>query len=370
MQIKRFQDEKVNNKKTSAILITDAVGATVSIRKKGADSWKVVEKHSGFHEHHQAITWLEINNPGKAKDIGIEIKWAEYDVMAFRQTGYLRSGSKYQIVRGEINPVSTIFKFKLPPGTSHFGPVPWYSNDDYKKMLKKVCQRSPLCETETYGKTKEGRDIICLTIKNNKNKSKKKNFLLLGREHAGETAGSFAIEEIVKHILSTKGSDLLKEYDFYIFGITNPDGVENGRKFPQEAPIKVSDLHYNGLKSKDPTCKSMRDAIKKIKPKCFITFHGYLFSVPEIICYDTRDGMNMLDYLMHNKKNEVGSWWIKRQPVEHKTMLYYSYKNFGAVLAAFELPWAGQSIKEIRKIGLETFLSVVHADKERDRSSI
>ena len=92
--------------------------------------------------------------------------------------------------------------------------------------------------------------------------------------------------------------------------------------------------------------------------------------MPQIICYDKQDGMNMLDYLMNDNENEVASWWIKRQAIEHKSMLYYSYKNFASVLAAFELPWAGQGIEEVQQRGLETFLSVVHADKKRNISRV
>jgi hypothetical protein len=339
---------------------------TVSIRNESNNNWLIRVRHSGFHEHNQAAIYAELDNPNKTGEITVTIKWAEFHAMETRCFLYLKVKDKYQVIRGEISSDRSRFVFKAPKGVSYIGWSPWYTNEDNEKFLEKAAKHK-LCKINCIGKTKEGREIKCLVI-NNSSKAKRKNVLILAREHATETTGSFSVEAIVKFLLSKKCPPaLLKKYNFHIVPVTNPDGVANGRKYPQEGPIELSDLHYAGQTSKDPTCKVMRDFTKSLSPACLITYHGFLSPVPEIITYHNSDLKNMADYFIRDAGKDLFLWRLKRQPgtSKDKSMLKYCSQKFGTVVAAFELPWAGNTLNEISKTGLKMFLAAMEAERQR-----
>jgi len=353
-------------KKEKAITIISTIPDALTIKQKSKDKWHVKQHHSGFHEHHQAFTWLKIDNPIKKRDLMIEIEWAEFDIMADRKFAYHKSGEIYNVIKGQIAPTTAKYTFTAPKGVSYFGSTPWYSIEDADRFFEKTCKNSKLCEKKSIGKTKEGRDIVCWVIRDKAYTNKKENLLIIAREHATETSGSFVIEKIVDYLLSKAcPKELLEKYIFNIITIVNPDGVAHGRKNPQVGQAELSDISNWGRIAKDPTCKVVKDYITSLQPTCYISYHNYLSAVPEIIVYNKQDGLNILDYLVDDDMNKVYMWYLKRQVKENHTMLYYCYKKFGTVIGLFELPWAGRSIEEMTQMGLDTFLSVMEARKKR-----
>jgi len=351
-------------KDKNVIKIINTIPKTVIVRRKRENEWLVIQCHSKFNDDSQSITWLRLENYGKQRKICIDIKWANFAWMDYRRYGYLKCGQKYQVLTGKISPEKTKYEFLLPPGISYFGSAPWYGNEDADRFLKNVCKHNDVCKVRIIGKTKQGREIKCLTIDSGSRKKQKKNILVIAREHANETSGSFAVEAIAKVLLKNKVSvPFLGSYVFHLIPIANPDGVANGTKLPEDKEAGLCDLHSAGLKSKDPTCKAIREEIKSLRPVSFITYHGYLFSVPEVIFYEKQYGMMLLDALIDD--NKVSMWYAKRQGPENKTMLRYCYKNFNTTVVLFELPWAGRHPKEIRQMGIKTFLSVMKAHEKR-----
>lgn len=348
---------------------------TAQVKRLRPGTWRVVQRHTGFHEHNQVGTWLRIDNPGVSQKIDLEIVWAEFEFEAiqYRRFGYLKHGRRYRIVQGEITPRSTRFRFEAPPGESWFGWAPWYDNDDAERLLRRICRRIPSAEAITIGKTLEGRPIRILQLKKrHSGKRPRPVVLLVAREHGTETAGSFAIEEVARHLMAAApGQRLLRRFDFHLLPVANPDGVAHGRKLPQEGPTELSDLPYAGLRSQDPTCAAVRNYILSVKPAAFVNYHGYLSAVPAIIFYDRDQGMAMLDRLLVRKSDrEAPRWYVRWQCRENRTMLHRCVRDFGTILGLFELPWAGQTMGQVRKLGLRMFQSVMdvvpHAGQAKD----
>lgn len=343
--------------------VKSLIPGTVSIRKTGPARWLVKQQHSGHYAHHQAVTWLGIENPGARRRIRVDIEWAEFDYMAYRKLGYLQRGRTYSLVGGDVSPTRTAYAFAAPSGSSRFGPVPWYTNEDADRFMKRIRGRLPTSEIVTVGETKEGRPLRCLVMKDAG--SPRRAAVLIAREHATETAGSFAIEHVARHLIGP-GRDLLQQFSFHLFPAVNPDGIANGRKLPQEAPTEVSDLHYAGLNSPDPTCKALRDYLFPLRPAILANYHGYLPPVPQIIFYDREDGMAMIDALLRRKSpKEAPMWYVKWQCRDRRTMMGPCVERFGTTLALFELPWTGRTVPEVRKLGLEMFLSALEAWRRR-----
>ena len=349
------------------ITIDNMLPGTVSIRRMAPARWRVGQRHSGHYEHHQAATWLRINNPGTPRTVEIEIRWAEFDTMSYRRFAYLKHGRTHRPVSGTIKPTATAFRVPLPTGESFFGPAPWYSIEDGARWTERVRRTVAGARLDTIGTTLEGRPIRVLRLDAAPHQPGRPNVVVLTREHAVETAGSFALEEVVRFLTETpEGRRRLRQFVFHLLPAANPDGVANGRKLPQEAPKEVSDLHYAGMASNDPTCRAVREWMFALKPACLINLHGYLFPVPQIIFYDRADGMAMLDQLFQRKSDrETPGWYARWQVAENKTMLHYCVRKFGTVLGLFELPWTGQTVPQAQALGLQMFQSVLAAHDRR-----
>ena len=351
------------------IMLSSELPRTVSIRKKGSNRWVVKQRHSGLHEHHQAATYVRINNPGPAADITIEMKWAEFTNMECRGAAYVERDGIWHAVRGDVSPGSTTFSLSVPKGTSHFSGLPWYGLGRGERLLQEASCRSPDCETIEIGETLEGRPITALVVRRRRGSGTRRNFVVVAREHATETAGSFAVERVVDYLLNDRdGRALLGEFDFRLFPVVNPDGAANGRKLPQRAPMEVSDLSYYGDVSDDPTCRAFREYLYGLEPACMVDYHGYLFPVPEVIFYDREDGLVMVDALLRRRSGRQAPTIYAKYQAEAgrgQTTYEHCYRNFKTVFALFELPWAGRSVEDIQQTGLAMFLSVVEAYERR-----
>ena len=80
------------------------------------------------------------------------------------------------------------------------------------------------------------KNILCHTISNNaipyikirhKDNFSKNTIFLIGRQHPGETVGSYVLEGFVKELIRNN-KFLLKKYEFIVIPMINPDGVIYG----------------------------------------------------------------------------------------------------------------------------------------------
>jgi hypothetical protein len=360
---------------TEKIKLKNRIPKTISIRKdnKLKNKWNVKQNRTGPYGHAQPAISIEIENPGKTqKEIVIDLTWLDFTHIEYKKCAYLKIKNKWLVIRGEISPAKTTYTFKVPAGISEFHALPWYTIEDSLKFIEKVTSRNSFASCKSIGKTKEGRDINVMVLK--KNPKAKKTFFINAREHATETAGSFTIEAIVDYLLNTKtGNRLLNDFVFEIMIISSPDAAAGGRPYPQKATLEVSDIHYKGFTSKDPTCKAIREYLFNLKPDCMADYHGYLMSIPQVIAYDKEDGLVMTEYLMDRKKeNQAPTIYLKYQAAEkpYKTMLYYCVKNFGTTLGLFEVPWGGFPVESVKQTGLAMFLSLVKAYYKKNKKRI
>lgn len=335
--------------------IVNALNNAISVRRVGPRAWTVMNA--------QGAKWLKIVNRGKAQQIAVKFLCNN---PAYLKYAYHQCGRRYIPIEGVEGRSACEFKFSAPRGISHVGPFPWYSIEDGDRLLRRAARQSNRCRVAGIGTTREGREIKCLIIAPADGRRARKKAVIVAREHATETAGSFAVEEVVKHILRSEPADPhLSDFEFHVFPIVNPDGAANGRAYPQAGPAEISDMHYYGLTSNDPTCKTFREYLFSLRPECVVNYHSYMApSVPAIIAYRKSDIMIMLDFLIHADMSTDSSWYARRQVAENKTMLHYCVRKFNTVLALFELPWTGRAEREVRDIGLRMFRSVMAAHAE------
>ena len=354
--------------KKCGVRILDAIGGTVQIQAESRHCWTVIQRYDGENQdNNQNPTWLAVENAGSEVRVRLQVQWATSEWMPYRKFGYLKCGTQWDVIKGEVDATTTTYEFSAPTGVINFAVLPWYSNEDADRFFKKVCRQSPLCQVQTIGHSREGRAIQALTV--GRSQPGKKNVLVVGREHAGETPASFMIEAIVKYLLSGKASEKwLRRFVFHFLPIANPDGVANGTKNPQLGPDRASDgsnLYYAGMTSADPTCQVVRDYKIRLRPACFLNYHSFLFPIPQIIFYDKKKGMRVLDFLLGEPNpKDCSDWMVKRQREAGHSLDTYLWKRFRTQSVCFEVPWAGRSVQEIEALGVKTLESILAAESD------
>lgn len=118
----------------------------------------------------------------------------------------------------------------------------------------------------------------------------KELFVVIGRQHPGETLSSFFIEGMIEEIINNK--NMLDSYNYLFFPIVNKQGVEKGN----HRYINGVDLNRSWNKKDRPEeIKYILDEIGKRKVKNFIDIHN--------------DEISVKDYIRTNKKmnrEEIG----------------------------------------------------------------
>ncbi|XP_065361615.1 carboxypeptidase B1 [Calliphora vicina] len=182
--------------------------------------------------------------------------------------------------------------------------------DDILRYLDELAQSYPSRVTvKTIGKTYEQRDLKAITISNGDGKSNKKVILLDAGIHAREwiaPAGAlYVIHQLVENF--SANSNLLKDYDWVIVPVANPDGYEythtNSRMWRKtRKPASTNcygtdgnrnfDFHWGEVGASSLSCsdtfkgptafsesetKVLRDLMRSLtgRAKMYLTLHSY-----------------------------------------------------------------------------------------------
>ena len=347
-----------------AVKLVSTVADTVTIRRIRGNEWHVTQRNFGDeHDNNQNVTWLRLENTGRAARVCVHLTWAEFRWMWQRRIAYVKHGRKYELITGETTPTETIHNFVVPHGESYFGAFPWYGNEDGDRFLKRMCRRSPMCRIRTIGKTREGRDINCLTISGSAGRRKKENVVVVARIHANEASGSFAVEGTAKWLLGKRASaDVFDRYVFHLIPIVNPDGVAHGIKLTRMGPVQKYDMVRGGMTSNDPTIKAVREELLSLRPACLISHHCYLLKTPFIGVFEKRVCLSMLGELLEDGSPTKSAVWLVRLTAPEPAFLRYQcFKRFNTTAAYTELPWQGRLPRDIEKLGVDVFRAVIKA---------
>jgi hypothetical protein len=113
------------------------------------------------------------------------------------------------------------------PRIATFFPYPWEALDRWTR----VAGKNPSASLTILGQSPQGRDIYELRITDSAQPDAgKPTVFILGRQHAGETAGSYQLTGLVDHLLSgePEAQPLLDGLIWRVVPMLNPDGVYLG----------------------------------------------------------------------------------------------------------------------------------------------
>lgn len=337
-----------------SIRLVDEIGGTLRIVAHGDNRWTLHQRNHGpAHDNNHNPAWLRIENDGRPVAAHIEVRWASPWYMACRRGGYQLTGRTWRLLRGEITPTATRYEVTLPPGRSHFGVVPWYSNEDADRFFDRA-RRLEGCSVRSIGRTGEGREIRCLTVERGRAGGKRRDVVVLAREHATETSGSFAVEGTARFILGRRAPrEWLRGYRFHFLPVVNPDGVASGIKLTRMGDIRQYDMVQGGMLSDDPTMKALREELIGMKPHLLIMHHAYIAAPAWLGVFSHEFGIRILDRIMAGRERIGPGWHFRIMGWERRGTLRHALHCMGSNIVLTELPWTGRLPAEIGRQGVD-----------------
>ncbi|HEX4945785.1 MAG TPA: M14-type cytosolic carboxypeptidase [Blastocatellia bacterium] len=137
-----------------------------------------------------------------------------------------------QIETAEYQADVPLLRLRLTPRTNQLwiAHVPPYTNQHLQRLLQ-AFKNDPHLRQQTIGKTVQGRDLLLLTITDERvPAADKKVIWLMFRQHSWEAGSSWAGEGAIRFLLSDAPAAVIMRQTviFKIFPLCDPDGVARG----------------------------------------------------------------------------------------------------------------------------------------------
>lgn len=270
----------------------------------------------------------------------------------------------WQTVMADVEGTVARLRLRIPPGQTE---VHWHPPYNYRQSEQFVASLrvNPLVQVEKIGQSPQGRNLWMVRITDASSKAKK-NFLVRARVHAYESGGSYAMEGMVRWLLSDApyAAAALRQYVFYVIPMANPDGVHDGLgslTAPQGVNLSFIPSHP------DPASLPLKRAIDRVRPAVVIDLHNWQNK--------HTDGLLGLSPAVRERfvrfmpdQLEFGKQWDSRDPKplppqtpEKELLRYYCQRNFGSLAVTFEFPWFGRSPDNMRATGCKALWALLRA---------
>jgi hypothetical protein len=255
-------------------------------------------------------------------------------------------------------------RLEAPPGETEIHWHPPYNFARGERFVDSLRQH-PLVKVENIGQSPQKRSLWLLEI-TSRSPRPKKNFLIRARVHPYESASSYAMEGMVRWLLSDApyAAAALHKSVFYVLPMANPDGVYDGMG-ALAAPLGPDvGLIRN---PPDEAILPFKRAIDRISPAVAIDLHNWQNK--------HTDGLLGLDPAVRERfvrympdQLQFGKQWSIRDPkplsekVPDKELLRtYCERNFEAVTVTFEFPWFGRTVDDMRATGEKSLWSLLRS---------
>ncbi len=159
--------------------------------------------------------------PNRGAVTGDTLPWYSEDNQRWRQ-----------IETAEYQADTPLLRIRLTPRTNRIwiAHVPPYTNQHLQRLLRKF-KTHPALRRQVVGKTAQGREMLLLTITDERAPDAQKKVLwLMFRQHSWEAGSSWAGEGALRFLLSADpvAAEMRRTAIFKIFPCGDPDGVARG----------------------------------------------------------------------------------------------------------------------------------------------
>lgn len=266
------------------------------------------------------------------------------------------------------------FSFGARPGNTEVFVCPRYNYQDNEDFIAAL--DSPHADCRLYGESEEGRHLwqvvlADLTIPD----SGKKPVMVVARNHAYESAGSYCVDGMIRWLLSddTLASFYLAKYVFHFLPMTNPDGVHNGMsRLTAPKGADMNRLHT----VPDKAHAALKVVHDEVKPWLHLNIHNWMSKVRDgLLCLDSDLAAGIQHFMPpeieFGKRWFVETWaeYLKGHPDGVIPKTGYSWKDycmheFGTRGVTFEFPWFARTGASMRRTGVKALKATLMAVQE------
>lgn len=334
----------------------DAVGRSTHL------GFKVANRTKSSQPVELWIDWQYHDAP--AKDVPRFASVEEY--MSYRDFVVVQRPGEtaWRTVMADVNDSVAVVRLTVAPGETEIHWHPPYTYTQCEQFVASL-RNHPLVRIEKLGESDEGRNLWLLRIADDSPRAKKPA-LFYSRVHAYESAGTYAMEGMVRWLISGEpyANAALRQYAFHVIPMVNPDGVFNGLG-------KLTSPRGADPQFLTPTVSRVQTLLKqtmdRVKPALYIDLHnwqnkhvdGLLFLEPAI-----RE--RFVRYMP--AQAALGKQWMileptpqPAQPPEKELARMYCQRMYNPVAVTFEFPWFGRTPDDVRTAGRTALWALLRA---------
>jgi hypothetical protein len=308
------------------------------------------------------IDWQYDDAPPKDRPNFVSI----HEFMSYRDFVVMKrpGDAEWRTVMADIAGSVTVVRMQAPPGETEIHWHPPYTYTQCEQFVAAL-RGNPLVEIEKAGLSAKGRNLWLLKITDD-SRQPKKNAFIRARAHGYESAGSYALEGMVRWLLSGDAwaAAALRQYAFHFIPMTNPDAVYSG--LGRLTSPRGSDLTWVASVP-DPVHDIMKQTADRLKPAVYMDIHNWQNKHV--------DGLLWLDVAVRERfvkfmpdQVEFGKQWsvqdpapVPQTPPAMESLGQYCRRVYGTVSAAFEFPWFGRMPDDVRDTGRKTLWALLRA---------
>ena len=277
-------------------------------------------------------------------------------------------GRQWRTVMADVAGSTATVRLTVPPGVTEVHWHPPYTYTQGEEFVASL-RGDGRVAVEQIGSSEEGRHIWCLRITDD-SRAARAPAVVRARAHGYESGGSYAMEGIVRWLLSDAdwALEALHRYAFHVVPMANPDGVWNG--LGRLTAPSGADVVWATASKPDRAHAPVRALVDRLRPQLLVDLHNWQSK--------TADGLldlgapyleRFLQYMPDQL--ESGKRWQIRDPAPpgpsvpgRETMGEYCRRVHGAVGVSFEFPWFGRTPDDVRRTGARALWALLRAIDE------